>query len=351
MNKIIIIVLLVVVTVPSMAKTKVYGELHASYDKIFINGENSRDDIALNNTTIGIKGSTEIKKDISFIHQFAWGVSSHGFEDKSVENGVFRGMSFADTSNPSLNNRNQAIGLASLYGAMLIGRFDTPFKTFGRKADLFWSSQLGQNRNISNAGSWDVRADKIIIFQTPKINNFQGSVAYASDIASTSRFTRDGSAISANGFYSRTKFSLGVAYEQHDLDESSTKSSVNTKALRLSANYKNGPWKLVGFYQKENNGFVITSEPDATVIGSGLSYRKGKGTLKTQIYIRDIDSTSKNTRLFAIGYDYQLSKKLDIYMQAVKIDNGTNLGGYYFGKSNVTINDAHGVSFGVKYTF
>lgn len=341
MNKIIIIALLGVISAPCMAKTKVYGELHGSYDNISSIGTEPRDNFATNNSIFGVKGSTEIKKDLSFIYQFAWGVSSSGFDDFSV-----------DDDNFGINNRNQVIGLASPIGALIVGRFDTPFKTLGKKADLFWHSQLGQNRNVTNAPDWDLRADKIIILQSPKKNGFQGSIAYASDISDTSRLTQNGSAISLNGFYKKGSFLLGAAYEQHDLDGSSTISSANTDALRLSAIYKSGAFKTVGFYQKEDNDFAATAVSDATVLGIGIAHKKGKRTLKAQFYTRDVDSTGNSSNLIAIGYDYKLLKELDMYIQAANITNAASLGGYDIGAGTTTeTSDAHGVSFGVRYKF
>ena len=201
--------------------------------------------------------------------------------------------------------------------------------------------------NITNATNWDVRADKIIAFQSPKINGFQGSVAYASDIANTSRVTENASAISLNSFYKNGKFILGAAYERHDLDDT----SANTDALRLSGIYKDGPLKMVGFYQKEDNDFATTAEPDAKVFGVGIAYKKAKGTLKAQFYTRDVDSTRKKSDLVVLGYDYKLLRKLDIYAQVAKITNATSLGGYDLGSATSETANSHGVSFGVRYKF
>lgn len=341
LNKIITAALLATITTPTMAKTKVYGELHASYDKIFTVGAESRDSFSLNNSIIGVKGSTEIKKDVSFIYQFSWGVSSNGFDD----------FNFGGKNNSGFSNLNQVIGVASPSGAVIVGRFDTPFKTLGRKADLFWHSQLGQNRNITNASDWDLRADKIIAFQSSIIKGFQGSIAYASDITDTSRATQNGSAISLNGFYRKGKLLLGAAYEQHDLDSLSSNNAADTNALRFSGVYKDGPLKMVGFYQNEDNDFAVTAKPDATLFGVGIAYKKGKRTLKAQLYNRDIDATSKDSTLIAIGYDYKVTKFLDMYAQAAKITNSASLGGYDLGDSTSIIADTHGISLGIKYKF
>lgn len=325
------IVFLTIISSTSMAKTKVYGELHTSYDRVFAVGEKSRDDFSLNNFFVGVKSSTEIKKDTSFIYQFAWGIHSKGFDS---------------VKNSGVENKNQVIGLASPKGAVVIGRFDTPFKKVGEKADLFWNSQLGQNRNVTNAQTWDLRADKIIAFQTPIIKGFQGSIAYASDISDTSRVTPNASAVSLNGFYKTGKYILGVGFEQRNLKDA----SADMNALRLSSTYKDGPFKMVSFLQQENNDFSKTNVPDATVFGVGLAYRKAKGLFKAQLYRRNEDHSNKNKDLIAVGYDYRLQRKLDVYAQAAHLTNSINLGGEDFdGLTNPV--DMHGVSFGIRYRF
>jgi len=332
LKKIIVIASLAVISTPCLAKTKVYGEMHASFDKVFVVGEKSRDDFSLNESFLGFKGSTEIRKDVSFIYQFVWGVNSDSFDNNE-------GLGFG--------NRNQVIGIASPKGAAIIGRFDTPFKTIGKKVDLFWHTQLGQNRNVTNAKNWDLRADKIIVLQSPIKNGFQGSVAYASDIADTSRITDNASAISLNGIYKKNKYEFAIAYENHDLDSL----PGSRKAIRLSTSYKNGPYKWVGFWQKENNNTEVTNEADALVFGIGASYRKGKGIFKAQYYKRDIEDLNQDSNLIAIGYDHLISRNLNLYFQAVKITNPNNLSRTEFGEINSAADQARGISLGVRYKF
>jgi len=327
MNKSFVVALMVTISSPTAAKTKVYGQLHASYENLFPVGVKAKDKFVLNNSMIGVKGSHEIRTDVSFIYQFAWGINNDNFAGNEEQN---------------INNLNQAIGLASPSGAIIAGRFDTPFKSVGRKADLFWSSQLGQNRNITNGNTWDVRADKVIALQSPRKNGFQTSLAYASDIADTSRITENASAISLNSFYTKGKFKLGAAYERHDLKNT----SGNREAYRFSGTYKKGPLKLVGFYQNEDNATDVTASPDASVLGVGGAYHLGAGTIKFQYYTRDNDATSKDPKLLALGYDRKLTKQLDIYMQAVRITKGAVLGNHDY----ATETD-RGISMGMRYKF
>jgi len=125
----------------------VFGELTASYDNVFPVGLGSVDKVSLSHSFFGVKGVNEISNNVSLIYQLTWGVHSNGLDTEKVT---------------GFENKNQVIGLASRTGAVILGRYDTPFKVLGKKSDLFWHSQLGQNRNVTNAKDWDLRADKII---------------------------------------------------------------------------------------------------------------------------------------------------------------------------------------------
>ena len=285
----------VLVCAPAMGKTKIYGELHASFDKLDADSTtlSNADTLALNSSLLGVKGAYNIKNDLNLIYIFELGFQS----DRDTD-------SFGDNEKDVIENRNQVVGLAGKFGAIILGRYDTPFKTLGSKADLFWHTQLGQNRNLTNPSQWDLRADRILVYQTPRLSNFQGTVAYSSDIGDSA----DSSAISANGIYKLGHFRIGAAYERQDLD------NVNAEpnAVRLMTQYHKGPFTLVGFYQNENNETKETGVADATVFGVGAAYRIGKGKIKGQYYSRDVSGTSNDPDLLAIGYDYRVDKKTDV---------------------------------------
>ena len=314
-----------------------FGELTASYDNVFPVGLGSVDKVSLSHSFFGVKGVNEISNKVSLIYQLTWGVHSNGLDTEKVT---------------GFENKNQVIGLASRTGAVILGRYDTPFKVLGKKSDLFWHSQLGQNRNVTNAKDWDLRADKIIVVQTPTKKGFQGSFAYSPDISDTSRITQNGSAISLNGFYKKGKFQYGAAFESHDLKPSATQTAAETNALRLNVVYKDGPLKVVGFYQQENNDVDQTAIVDASVIGVGVAYKKDKGVLKAQLYSRDNENSVADSHLFALGYDYKYDKNFDFFAQAVKITNTTGIGGNSFMENSTSVSrDAHGLSLGVRYKF
>jgi predicted porin len=111
-----------------------YGQAHMSLDYIGnvegLNKDNSGLDATSNSSRIGVKGSFDLGGGLSAIYLLEWGV-----------NGLY--------SKGGLSDRNQIAGFKSdAFGTLVMGRHDTPTKVVGRKADLFWSTQMGQNRQL-----------------------------------------------------------------------------------------------------------------------------------------------------------------------------------------------------------
>jgi predicted porin len=177
------------------------------------------------------------------------------------------------------------------------------------------------------------------------MGGFQGLGAYVTDLGGDD----DNTAVSVNGFYNAGPLMLGAGYENHDLGGL----GADRTAYRLVGSYKIGATKLVGFYQDEDNDTANLGQADATVWGIGAAYKMGPGTIKGQYYARDNDGTSADPDLIAVGYDYNLGKKTDVYAQYATISDGGKLGGAGHGESIVSTSggDADGISIGVRHKF
>ncbi len=327
------------IAAPAMADTTLYGQLHASYDILDADGPGvqSKNTVSTNTSRLGVKGSADLNGGLKAIYQAEWGLDTGGSDGVPVKGGG------------SITKRNQVVGLAGGFGALLLGRHDTPMKIVGRKADLFWSTQLGQNRSILNSKVWDQRANNVIAYQTPKFGGFQSLAAYVTDIAGNDNNT----AFSINGFYNAGPMMLGAGYETHDVDGAGDEDSY-----RLMGSYKIGPAKIVGYYQNETNdptvaGLLGGDGRDAEVFGIGAAYKLGAGTIKGQYYARDIDGTSNDPDLIAIGYDHKLGAKTEVYAQYATISEGGTLGSNGHGEKITSTNngDADGISFGIRHKF
>jgi len=312
--------------VPVYADTVFYSELNLSLDALDADGKKDIQKLSSNSSLIGLKGLKALNDGLTLAYRAEWGIDTGGESEDVL---VF-------------SKRNQGIGLIGKYGAIIVGRYDSPFKTVGAKADLFWHNQLGQNRNITNPEIWDLRPKNTLLYETPRKNGLQAAFAIAKD-ADTVDNKDDLSLVSSNVFYKTGAYRFGVGFETHDFD-------VREKqdALRLMASFRKQKLKLVGFYQHENNGEAF----DADVYGLGAAYALGKGVVKGQLYNRDQESRD-NSNLFAIGYDRRLNKKTDVYAQFALLSGGLRLGGVDHGETitPVTGGDANGVSIGLRHRF
>lgn len=328
MKKLIVIAIAAGMAAPVMADTTLYGQLHASVDSL--SGATDHFTVSSNSSRIGVKGSAELNGGLKAIYKAEWGMDTGGKPD----------------TKKGLSNRNQVVGIAGGFGAVLLGRHDTPFKIVGRKADLFWSTQLGQNRNVTNPGGWDLRVNNVIAYQSPKMGGFQALGAYVTDIEGSD----DNTALSINGIYNAGPLMVGAAYESHDLD-----GVDDENAFRLMGSYKFGAAKVVGFLQDETNSFAgLGGTVDASVWGLGGSYKVSpSGTVKAQYYVRDIDGVDDDGTLIAVGYDHSLGKKTAVYTQFAATENTGSIGGAGHDEKMIADNsgDADGFSFGIRHKF
>ncbi|MCK5877562.1 MAG: porin, partial [Candidatus Marithrix sp.] len=172
---------------PAMADTILFGQLHASVDSL--DGANKSTSLSSNSSRIGVKGSVDLNYNLKAIYHAEWG------------------MDTGDDGSYDFSNRNQVVGIAGNFGAVLAGRHDTPFKILSGKADMFWTNQLGQNRQITGGSGWDLRPNNVIAYQTPKFSGFQALAAYV-----TEDNGNDADAFSINGIYENGPLMVGAGY-------------------------------------------------------------------------------------------------------------------------------------------
>jgi predicted porin len=335
MKKLLAIAIAAGMAAPVFADATLYGQLHASLDVLDGAGD-AETTVSSNSSRIGIKGSVDLTAGLKAIYKAEWGMDTGG-------------------SKNGLSDRNQVVGVAGGFGAVLIGRHDTPLKIIGRKADLFWSTQVGQNRSIvaseaNNGLGWDARADNVVAYQSPKMGGFQALAAYVTEDGATG----GGDAFSINGIYNAGPLMVGAAYETHSdtLNQAlnSNTTAAESTAMRLMASYKFGAAKVVGFYQATTDEGG-TAAADVKTWGLGGSYKvSSAGTVKAQYYKND---KTVEQSLFALGYDHSLGKSTAVYAQYAMTDGSLGIGGSGHGEkvSADGSGDSDAFSVGIRHKF
>ncbi len=331
-----------------------YGQVHVSSE--YLDNDNSDDlNFSSNTSTIGVKGGFDLGKTWEGIYQMEWEVDM----TDAAGSGGNKGR--------DLVARNRFAGFKSAtYGTITLGRQDTPVKVIGRKVDLFWSTQLGQNRSLTairDAGragpGFDFRADNTLAYRSPDFGPVHIFAAYIADhnirndaIASGKRDIQDDNSFDAwSGalIFNRNVFSaagddnlfLAIGYEKHNVDfnndvPANTNGLKNEEsAFRATGKIDIGDFTVALFGQwAEDQGFI--NGADRNTYGGGLAYRLDKWTFKGQVYYADeidsytfgagnrVDGSDSDAWLYALGADYGLSKNVQIYVQGAAIDAEEN---------------------------
>jgi len=338
----------------AMADTTLYGKIHASYD--FWGGDNADSSdysLASNSSRIGIKGKEEISDNLALIYQWEQEVDWGG-----------------DAAGIGGNSRNTFVGFTGNWGTAIAGRHDTPFKSVGRKYELFGDTvgdaralyrfgndmvvadtngdgvidpQVDADGNFTSDGfasidNWDRRTDNTVAYITPDLGGFSAKLAYVSDWSND--INNDNDAYSVSAGYEIAGFMIDAAYEQHNLTDLGIAGVTDSSdAYRVGAGYKMGGFKVVGLYQN-NSDLSFIDGADVDTWGLGGAYSFGKSTVKAQYYTHDdIDGTTDtDADMWAVGYDYKLSKQTSVYAVYASMETGGNLA------DSIAANTGHGES-------
>jgi predicted porin len=307
----------------AMADTTLYGKFHVSYD--FLGGDNAANTsggISSNSSRIGIKGSEKINDGLSVIYQYETTIDAGTSGASGTKKYGAGGLG---------GERNTFVGVSGGFGTAIVGRHDTPMKVMGRKYDLFGDT-VGDSRNIisgpSGDANWDLRTPQTIAYATPDLAGFKATLAYANNIKPTTSpgvYGDQYKAYSASASDSIAGFGLDAAYEQHKNNTTVAPANSSQDAYRLGVNYKIAGFKVMGLYQDIKN--VSYGTASVKSYGAGAAYSFGANTIKAQYYKADSYGTGASEGggdLWAVGYDYKLSKQTSVYAMYAQTKNDTN---------------------------
>ncbi len=278
-------------------------------------------------------------------------------------------------SNNGWATRNTFVGLAGNFGAVILGKHDTPYKIIGRKVDLF-GHHLGDSRGIIDIGN-DARVDNVIAYKTPNMAGFGILAAYVTsdsaqkDNPATPNLGEDkGSAYSINATYNKGPLFVGAAIQHLDENYSVLQTKIGgpgvanggADAWRIAASYKFAAFKVTGMYSDEKvKQLAAPNDLKFKSYGIGGSWTSGAHTVKAQWYTNETDTgatTKPKADMIAVGYDYGLSKKTTLYAEYVSINNKDGATATHYGATfqagtdsagNVKDPSALGVGLRVKF--
>jgi predicted porin len=292
-------------TAATAGEAALYGKIHLSIDSLdngastagIVTGD--QDDsgifVSSNSSRLGIKGSEDLGNGLSAIYKYEMSTDY-------------------STSDDVNGNRNAYLGLKGGFGTVLAGRHDTPFKTVGRKNDLFGDT-IADARNLTNDGGNDARADNVLVY----MNTF-GAVDFALAYVPDDGFKDAGGNSFSLGF-KQGPLSLAAAMQTMNKTAPGDK---DASATRITAGYSMGDIAISALYQQETD-MGGTADADGDTMGLGVAFKSGANKFKLQYTNRSNDVASGAPKddgtMIALGVDHKMSKMTSVYAVYATMDN------------------------------
>lgn len=255
---------------------------------------------------IGFKGTEDLGSGLK-----AKFVAETGFCSDSTAGGGFC------TGGGTFMGRQAYVGLEGGWGSVTVGRQYNPFFNLLTTADPFGTGLAGNIGNLSYTAG--VRTNNAVIYSSPAMGGFslQGMWAAGEQVGSSTagRTAGIGAGYSAGP--------LWVALAHHNVKSTGAAPFGSTKATSLGGTYDFNVVKLHAYYaavDAETGGGVTTGDMTDAMIG--VSVPLGPGSLMAS-YVRKNDKmlTNADANQAAIGYDYNLSKRTNLYTSYGRISN------------------------------
>ncbi len=285
----------------------VYGQINMSIDSVTDAGVT----VGSNASRIGVKGSEDLGNGLKAIYKMEWQVD-------------VAGGSGATTGTTALKDRNAYLGLAGGFGAVLLGRHDTPTK-MAQPTDTF-NDGFGDNGKTQIAGGLgllgkaaEIRAANVLAYVSPTFNGVK-LVAAGVSPDDAGKNTSLANAYSVAVMYGSKKKGLYLSGGYDSFDKYITGAKTYTQ-YRVAAQYTMGALMGNIMYANYDDGSSADVATEGSNVQANVAYTMGAATLKAKYSMVDYkNSAMKDGNAVGLGVDYALGKKTTGYVEYVNSD-------------------------------
>lgn len=231
--------------------------------------------------------------------------------------------------------RQAYMGLSGNFGTVVGGRLYTPHYTFVSGLDPFGAGTVGRYNNVysnfpsaTNVGSLGdpVRVDNAVAYISPSFSGFTITGAYSNNASTQENATSNSgnnTVYAILGQYNNGPIVAGINY--HYVAAGTGLSAVdNVQNVTVGGSYDFKVAKVMALYSWNDLDYAILGTGNATLNNYmlGVTAPFGKFTGKASyIYSDGNTSAGGDSQQLAIGLDYNLSKRTNLYSAYSWINN------------------------------
>lgn len=291
----------------AMADATVYGRVHVSLDSISGIAA-SKNNLALNSNSsrFGVKGGTDLDGGLKAMFLLESGVNAVGGTDPDGNGGTTTGQVFS-------NARDMYIGLTGGFGSVTAGR-QGGANQWVYDSNLF-ADQLGDAGNFNSGAGVGGRLNQVLIYQTPDLSGFKAGLTFipASSLDALPTTGRNSAGIKLD--YGNAGFAAHLAYFK--VGTTTTAIDTDYKDTSIAGSYDFGSGMVTAQYVTSTTDTAGSASIKRNVYNIGGKFNVGSnGAVKAQYSNAGSTNTAgtDGATMFAVGYDYNLSKSVGMYV-------------------------------------
>jgi predicted porin len=273
---------------------------------------------------LGFKGTEDLGNGVKAVFLF-----EQGFNGDTTS-----GDAGANAGN-IMFNRQSYVGLTGGFGTLIGGRLYTPHYTFVSGLDPFAAGTVGRYNNTYGAAAYGaailggvadpVRVDNALAYVSPNFGGFTATLAYSNNALANDTVNSSGvnnRVYAVLGQYASGMFTAGVNYHYIETSGFATGTADSVQNVVAGGSVNLGVAKIAGFASYSTLDSAAKSR-DLYNYMLGVTVPVGKVSIKASANYSDYDRLT-NTWQAAVGADYALSKRTNLYTAYAYIDNDHN---------------------------
>ena len=348
---------------------EIYGAAKVSYDMIDTGAKAPADQklykVSTNSSRLGFKGSEDVGDGLNAVFQLELQVNLDGTQTTVVSSVTPSPVTSKTTDIDKITYRNTFLGLShKAAGTLLLGIYDTPYKTSTGKLDLFVDSMGDYNAvigTVNGTANFELRSKDSVVYLSPSWSGISFALSRSmTGMESNNNSAGNASLSSASVSYDAKPVYFSAAYEIHKNGYTIWDSDGSeNKGTKFGAGLSFGNTKISAVYEMIKDEKPNSDKTrNAWYIAASQTF--GKETIKiAYANASDGDNPATNTGAtwMAVGIDHALSKRATIYALYAQTKNETNAtyglgtagpGGSFTPGAG---EDPSVVSFGINYIF